>query len=86
SSVTGGTSVLSDRIIVRITAKPGESFVDRMIGLVEGAQRQKTPNEIALTILLSTLTIIFLLSILALQPMAAYSGGRQSVIVLTALL
>jgi K+-transporting ATPase ATPase B chain len=86
SSVTGGTTVLSDRIVVRIATKPGESFVDRMVALVEGARRQKTPNEIALTILLSTLTIIFLLAVLALQPMAGYSGSLQSVIVLTALL
>ncbi|HJQ46408.1 MAG TPA: potassium-transporting ATPase subunit KdpB [Amycolatopsis sp.] len=86
SAVTGGTTVLSDRIVVKITTKPGESFVDRMIALVEGASRQKTPNEIALTILLATLTIIFLLAVVALQPMAAYSGSQQSVIVLTALL
>ncbi|MGC7097466.1 potassium-transporting ATPase subunit KdpB [Amycolatopsis lurida] len=86
SAVTGGTTVLSDRIVVKITTKPGESFVDRMIALVEGASRQKTPNEIALTILLSTLTIIFLLAVVALQPMAAYSGSEQSVVVLTALL
>jgi K+-transporting ATPase ATPase B chain len=86
SSVTGGTTVLSDRIVVEITTAPGESFVDRMIALVEGAERQKTPNEIALTILLSTLTIIFLLSVVALQPMAGYSGAEQSLIVLTALL
>ncbi|MGE3284581.1 MAG: potassium-transporting ATPase subunit KdpB [Pseudonocardia sp.] len=86
SAVTGGTTVLSDRIVVEITTKPGESFVDRMIALVEGAQRQKTPNEIALTILLATLTIIFLLTVVALQPMAAYSGAEQSLIVLTALL
>ncbi|MEV4318396.1 potassium-transporting ATPase subunit KdpB [Actinocrispum sp. NPDC049592] len=86
SAVTGGTTVLSDRIVVRISTKPGESFVDRMIALVEGAQRQKTPNEIALTILLATLTIIFLLAVVALQPMAGYSGSLQSVIVLTALL
>ena len=86
SSVTGGTTVLSDRIVVRITAAPGESFVDRMIALVEGAQRQKTPNEIALTILLSALTIIFLLAVVALQPMARYSGAQQSLVVLTALL
>ncbi len=86
SSVTGGTTVLSDRIVVEITTKPGESFVDRMIALVEGAQRQKTPNEIALTILLSALTIIFLLTVVALQPMAAYSGAELSLIVLTALL
>jgi len=86
SAVTGGTTVLSDRIVVKITTKPGESFVDRMIALVEGASRQKTPNEIALTILLATLTIIFLLAVVALQPMAGYSGSEQSVIVLTALL
>jgi K+-transporting ATPase ATPase B chain len=86
SAVTGGTTVLSDRIVVRISTKPGESFVDRMIALVEGAQRQKTPNEIALTILLSTLTIIFLLAVVSLQPVAGYSGSPQSVIVLTALL
>ncbi|HKR48770.1 MAG TPA: potassium-transporting ATPase subunit KdpB [Pseudonocardiaceae bacterium] len=86
SSVTGGTTVLSDRIVVRITSKPGESFVDRMIALVEGAQRRKTPNEIALTILLCTLTIIFLLTVIALQPMAGYSGQLQDVIVLVALL
>ncbi|TWP50424.1 potassium-transporting ATPase subunit KdpB [Lentzea tibetensis] len=85
-AVTGGTTVLSDRIVVRITTKPGESFVDRMIALVEGAERQKTPNEVALTILLSTLTIIFLLAVVALQPFAIYSGGEQSVVVLTALL
>jgi K+-transporting ATPase ATPase B chain len=86
SAVTGGTTVLSDRVVVRITTRPGESFVDRMIALVEGASRQKTPNEIALTILLSTLTIIFLLAVVALQPMARYSGSEQSVVVLTALL
>ncbi|MDD7942274.1 potassium-transporting ATPase subunit KdpB [Actinomycetospora lutea] len=86
SSVTGGTTVLSDSIVVRITAKPGESFVDRMIALVEGAQRQKTPNEIALTILLSALTIVFLLAVVTLQPMAVYSGGQQSLVVLVALL
>jgi K+-transporting ATPase ATPase B chain len=86
SSVTGGTTVLSDRIVVEITTKPGESFVDRMIALVEGASRQKTPNEIALTILLAALTIIFLLAVVALQPMSAYAGGPQSVVVLVALL
>jgi potassium-transporting ATPase ATP-binding subunit len=86
SAVTGGTTVLSDRIVVRISTRPGESFVDRMIALVEGAARQKTPNEIALTILLAVLTIIFLLAVVALQPMAGYSGSQQSVIVLTALL
>jgi len=86
SSVTGGTTVLSDRIVVEITTKPGESFVDRMIALVEGASRQKTPNEIALTILLSALTVIFLLAVVALQPMSAYAGGPQDVVVLVALL
>lgn len=86
SAVTAGTTVLSDRIVVQITTRPGETFVDRMIALVEGAQRQKTPNEIALTILLSTLTIIFLLAVIALQPMAGYSGSLLSVITLTALL
>ena len=86
SAVTGGTTVLSDRIVVEITTKPGESFVDRMIALVEGASRQKTPNEIALTILLAALTIIFLLAVVALQPMAGYAGAPQSLVVLTALL
>ncbi|HEY4019940.1 MAG TPA: potassium-transporting ATPase subunit KdpB, partial [Pseudonocardiaceae bacterium] len=86
SAVTGGTTVLSDRIVVKISTKPGESFVDRMIALVEGASRQKTPNEIALTILLAVMTIIFLLAVVALQPMAAYAGKPQSVIILTALL
>ncbi|MEQ3554829.1 potassium-transporting ATPase subunit KdpB [Pseudonocardia nematodicida] len=86
SSVTGGTTVLSDRIVVEITAAPGESFVDRMIVLVEGAARQKTPNEIALTILLAALTVIFLLAVVALQPMSAYAGGPQDVVVLVALL
>ncbi len=86
SAVTGGTTVLSDRIVVEITTKPGESFVDRMIALVEGAARQKTPNEIALTILLAVLTIIFLLAVVAVAPMSAYAGQQQSLIVLTALL
>jgi K+-transporting ATPase ATPase B chain len=86
SAVTGGTTVLSDRIVVEITTKPGESFVDRMIALVEGAERQKTPNEIALTILLAALTIIFLLAVVALQPMATYAKAPQSLAVLTALL
>ncbi|MCX2733640.1 potassium-transporting ATPase subunit KdpB [Saccharopolyspora sp. NFXS83] len=86
SSVTAGTTVLSDRIVVRIGTAPGETFVDRMIALVEGARRQKTPNEIALTILLSTLTIVFLLAVTALQPMAGYSGSLLSVVTLTALL
>jgi K+-transporting ATPase ATPase B chain len=86
SAVTGGTRVLSDRIIVRVTANPGESFLDRMIGLVEGAQRQKTPNEIALTILLAALTIIFLVVIITLKPFGLYSGLSFSVTVLVALL
>jgi len=75
SAVTGGTKVLSDRIVVKITQKPGESFIDRMIGLVEGANRQKTPNEIALNILLAALTIIFLLAVATLQPLAIFSKG-----------
>ncbi|HKE63976.1 MAG TPA: potassium-transporting ATPase subunit KdpB [Micromonosporaceae bacterium] len=78
SAVTGGTRVLSDRIVVKITQKPGESFIDRMIALVEGANRQKTPNEIALNILLAALTIIFLLSVATLQPIAIYSKGVQA--------
>ena len=86
SSVTGGTKVLSDRIVVQITAKPGESFIDRMIALVEGASRQKTPNEIALNILLASLTIVFLMATITLQPFAVYSGAEQSLIVLVALL
>ena len=86
SSVTGGTKVLSDRIVVQITAKPGESFIDRMIALVEGASRQKTPNEIALNILLASLTIVFLMATITLQPFAIYSGAEQSLIVLVALL
>jgi potassium-transporting ATPase ATP-binding subunit len=73
SAVTGGTTVLSDRIVVRITQKPGESFIDRMIALVEGANRQKTPNEIALNILLASLTIIFVFAVATLQPLAIYS-------------
>ncbi|MGA7915597.1 MAG: potassium-transporting ATPase subunit KdpB [Candidatus Acidiferrales bacterium] len=86
SAVTGGTRVLSDEIKVRITSNPGETFLDRMIKLVEGALRQKTPNEIALNILLAGLTIIFLLAVVSLQPMAIYSGAPQSVFVLVALL
>ncbi|MDX6207903.1 MAG: potassium-transporting ATPase ATP-binding subunit [Frankiales bacterium] len=86
SSVTGGTKVLSDRIVVRITSKPGETFIDRMIALVEGASRQKTPNEIALNILLASLTIIFLLAVATLQPLAIFSGAKQSIIILVALL
>ncbi|MEW2484681.1 potassium-transporting ATPase subunit KdpB [Streptomyces sp. NPDC048411] len=86
SAVTGGTKVLSDRIVIKITTKPGETFIDRMINLVEGAARQKTPNEIALNILLASLTIVFLLAVVTLQPFAIYAGRRQSLIVLTALL
>jgi len=86
SSVTGGTRVLSDRIVVRITAEPGKSFVDRMIALVEGSVRSKTPNEIALNILLSSLTIVFLLVVVALRPMATFSGSVQSIAVLISLL
>jgi K+-transporting ATPase ATPase B chain len=86
SAVTGGTRVLSDEIIIRITSNPGETFLDRMIKLVEGAERQKTPNEIALNILLAGLTIIFLLAVVTLQPMAIYSGSPQSVFVLISLL
>ncbi|MEV1070399.1 potassium-transporting ATPase subunit KdpB [Micromonospora parva] len=78
SAVTGGTKVLSDQIIVRITQKPGESFIDRMIALVEGANRQKTPNEIALNILLAALTIIFLLAVVTLQPLAIFSKAYQA--------
>ncbi|MGB3352577.1 MAG: potassium-transporting ATPase subunit KdpB, partial [Mycobacterium sp.] len=77
SAVTGGTTVLSDRIVVRITQKPGESFIDRMIGLVEGANRQKTPNEIALNILLSSLTIIFVFAVTTLQPLAIFSKANN---------
>jgi K+-transporting ATPase ATPase B chain len=86
SAVTGGTRVLSDRIKVRITSNPGETFLDRMIALVEGAERQKTPNEIALNILLAGLTIIFLLAVVTLQPFAIYSGSPQTVFVLVSLL
>src|SRR6202000_417018 len=86
SAVTGGTRVLSDIITVRITSNPGETFLDRMIALVEGAERQKTPNEIALNILLAGLTIIFLLAVVTLQPIAIYSTAPQSVFVLISLL
>ena len=86
SAVTGGTRVLSDVITVRITSNPGETFLDRMIALVEGAERQKTPNEIALNILLAGLTIIFLFAVVTLQPFAIYSGAPQTVFVLVALL
>ena len=86
SAVTGGTRVLSDHIKVRITSNPGETFLDRMIALVEGAERQKTPNEIALNILLCGLTIVFLLAVVTLQPFAIYSGSPQTVFVLVSLL
>src|SRR6202140_1597149 len=86
SAVTGGTRVLSDQIKVRITSNPGENFIDRMIALVEGAERQKTPNEIALNILLAGLTIIFLLAVVTLQPFAIYSSAPQTVFVLVSLL
>ena len=86
SAVTGGTRVLSDRIVVRITARPGETFLDRMIALVEGANRQKTPNEIALNTLLAVLTLIFLLATATLQPFAAFAGAEQKIVVLVALL
>ncbi|EHN72230.1 potassium-transporting ATPase subunit B [Streptomyces coelicoflavus ZG0656] len=86
SAVTGGTKVLSDRIVVRITTKPGETFIDRMINLVEGAARQKTPNEIALNILLASLTVVFLLACATLPPFADYAGTHLDLVVLVALL
>ncbi|MBV9072668.1 MAG: potassium-transporting ATPase subunit KdpB [Acidobacteria bacterium] len=86
SAVTGGTRVLSDQITIKVTSNPGETFLDRMIALVEGAERQKTPNEIALNILLAGLTIIFLLAVVTLQPFAIYSGSPQSIFVLVSLL
>jgi K+-transporting ATPase ATPase B chain len=86
SAVTGGTKVLSDFLVIRITANPGDTFLDRMITLVEGAQRQKTPNEIALIILLSGLTIIFLFAVVTLQPFAVYSGASLSIPILVSLL
>jgi K+-transporting ATPase ATPase B chain len=86
SAVTGGTRVLSDQIKVKITSNPGETFLDRMIALVEGAERQKTPNEIALNILLAGLTVVFLLAVVTLQPYAVYSGSPQTVFVLVSLL
>jgi potassium-transporting ATPase ATP-binding subunit len=85
-AVTGGTRVLSDQIKVKVTSNPGETFLDRMIALVEGAERQKTPNEIALNILLAGLTVIFLLAVVTLQPFAQYSGSPQTVFVLVSLL
>ncbi|MFH8467829.1 potassium-transporting ATPase subunit KdpB [Streptomyces sp. NPDC017991] len=86
SAVTGGTKVLSDRIVVKITTRPGETFIDRMINLVEGAARQKTPNEIALNILLASLTIVFLLAVATLPPFADYAGTHLTMVVLVALL
>ncbi|WP_155056656.1 potassium-transporting ATPase subunit KdpB [Streptomyces blattellae] len=86
SAVTGGTKVLSDRIVIKITTKPGETFIDRMINLVEGAARQKTPNEIALNILLASLTIVFLLAVATLPPLADYAGTDLTMVVLVALL
>jgi K+-transporting ATPase ATPase B chain len=86
SAVTGGTRVLSDEIVVRITARPGETFIDRMIALVEGSSRQKTPNEIALNILLASLTVIFLLATVTLQPFAMFANAEQNVVILVALL
>ncbi|WP_287129178.1 potassium-transporting ATPase subunit KdpB [Candidatus Cyanaurora vandensis] len=86
SSVTGGTRILSDELVIRITANPGESFIDRMIALVEGAQRQKTPNELALTVLLAVLTLIFLVVVATLPPMANYVGAPVSIATLIALL
>ncbi|MFI0538509.1 potassium-transporting ATPase subunit KdpB [Streptomyces sp. WSLK1-3] len=86
SAVTGGTKVLSDRIVIRITTRPGETFIDRMINLVEGAARQKTPNEIALNILLASLTIVFLLACATLPPFADYAGTHLTMVVLVALL
>ena len=86
SAVTGGTRVLSDWIVVQISANPGETFLDRMIALVEGAKRQRTPNEIALNILIAALTIIFVLVVVSLEPFAIYSGEAVSVTTLIALL
>ena len=86
SAVTGGTVVLSDQIEVRITSEPGASFVDRMIALVEGSERQRTPNEMALNVLLSALTVVFLVVVVSLWPVADYAGARQPVLVLVALL
>ncbi|HXW32133.1 MAG TPA: HAD-IC family P-type ATPase, partial [Acidimicrobiales bacterium] len=86
SAVTGSTRVLSDRIVVEITAAPGETFLDRMIALVEGADRKKTPNELALTVVLVSLTFIFVVAVATFQLFAIYSGAHQSIIVLVALL
>ena len=86
SAVTGGTTVLSDRIVVNVTQEPGKSFLDRMIALVEGAERQKTPNEIALNILLAGLTLIFMLVVVTLKPLGLYHGINIDMVVLVALL
>src|ERR1700688_2509756 len=86
NAVTGGTRILSDWVKIKITSNPGETFLDRMIALVEGAERQKTPNEIALNILLAGLTIVFLLAVVTLQPFAIYAGAPQTVFVLVSLL
>uniref|UniRef100_UPI00355601EB HAD-IC family P-type ATPase n=1 Tax=Alicyclobacillus tolerans TaxID=90970 RepID=UPI00355601EB len=86
SSVTGGTKLLSDEFVIRVTADPGESFLDKMIGLVEGASRQKTPNELALSVLLAGLTLIFLIVVDTLDPMAHYVGGNIDIATLIALL
>jgi len=86
SAVTGGTKVLSDRVVIKITSEPGKTFIDRMIALVEGASRQKTPNEIALNILLASLTIVFLLAVVTLQPMARYPHAEQSIVIMVSLL
>ncbi|MGP8160075.1 MAG: potassium-transporting ATPase subunit KdpB [Candidatus Dormibacteria bacterium] len=86
SAVTGGTRVLSDRIVIEITQNPGETFMDRIIGLVESASRQKTPNEIALNILLASLTVIFIIAVVTLQPFAVFAGASVTVTVLIALL
>src|SRR5580693_3265378 len=86
NAVTGGTRVLSDWVKIKITSNPGETFLDRMIALVEGAERQKTPNEIALNILIAGLTLIFLLAVVTLQPFAIYAGAPQTVFVLVSLL
>ncbi|MFS3128615.1 potassium-transporting ATPase subunit KdpB [Nocardioides sp. Bht2] len=86
SAVTGGTKVLSDRIVVRITTAPGETFLDKMIALVEGTSRRRTPNEIALSILLVSLTVVFLAAVATVAPMATYAGAPQDVVVLVALL
>ncbi len=86
ASVTGGTRILSDWLVIRCSVNPGETFLDRMIAMVEGAQRRKTPNEIALTILLIALTLVFLLATATIWPFSAWSGNAVSVTVLVALL